>query len=128
MLCGIGSRMIAATSPGMLGHGLRDRLEIVERDDERRVDDLGDDARREGILVPHAVGPGDHVHGHRVVPAVVAALELDHVAAAGDAGASRTAWNVPPTRCCVAIGDIPTGSRLRGRRGPFHRRAGLRRL
>ena len=60
-----------------------DLVGVVEAADDRRVDHLGQHPPRERILRAHALGGRDHVHRDRVVPAVVAALELDHVAAAG---------------------------------------------
>ena len=81
MLCGIGSRMIAATSWSV--RALLDRCGVVEPADDRRVENLGEDPLRERVLAADALRGGDHVHRDRVVPAVVAALELDHVAAAG---------------------------------------------
>ena len=82
MLCGIGSRMIAATSWSVSARSTSSS--VVEPADDRRVEDLGEDPLRERILAADALGGRDHVHRHRVVPAVVAALELDDVPAAGD--------------------------------------------
>ena len=60
-----------------------DRVGVVERAHDRGRDDLGEHAAGERVLGADALGGRDHVHRDRVVPAVVAALELDHVAAAG---------------------------------------------
>ena len=60
-----------------------DVVGVVEAADDRRVDHLLQHALRERVLLPHVLRQRDHVHRDRVVPAVVAALELDHVAAAG---------------------------------------------
>ena len=81
MLCGIGSRMIAATSWSV--ERALDLVGVVEAADDRRVDDLGEDPLRERVLLADVLGQRDHVHRDRVVPAVVAALELDDVPAAG---------------------------------------------
>jgi hypothetical protein len=62
---------------------LRHLVRVVEAAHDRRVEHLGQDPLRERVLLAHALGGRDHVHRDRVVPAVVAALELDHVAAAG---------------------------------------------
>ena len=67
----------------VLGERALDLVGVVELADDRRVDDLGEDALRQRILLPDALGRRDHVHRDRVVPAVVAALELDQVPAAG---------------------------------------------
>ncbi len=81
MLCGIGSRMIAATSWSVSARSTSSAS--LNAADDRRVQHLGQDPLRERVLAADALGGRDHVHRHRVVPAVVAALELDHVAAAG---------------------------------------------
>ena len=83
MLWGIGSTMIAATSPALLGERLLDLRRVVEAADDRGLDDVGEDAAAERIVPPDALGRRDDVHRDGVVPAVVAALELDHLAAAG---------------------------------------------
>ena len=63
---------------------LGQRLDIVERQHQRMLDHLGQHAQRERILLADLVGRADHIHQHRVVPAVVGALELDDRIAAGD--------------------------------------------
>jgi hypothetical protein len=68
----------------VVGERALDLVGVVEPADDRRVEDLGEDPLRERVLAADALGGRDHVHRDRVVPAVVAALELDHVAAAGD--------------------------------------------
>ena len=82
MLCGIGSRMIAATSWSVSARSTSsaslNRQTIVASRTSGRI------PCESGSLPPTRLGRRDHVHRHRVVPAVVAALELDHVAAAGD--------------------------------------------
>ena len=67
----------------VLGQRALDLVGVVELADDRRLDDLGDRALRERIAAADVLGQRDHVHRDRVVPAVVAALELDQVAPAG---------------------------------------------
>ena len=94
MLCGIGSRMIAATS--WSDERALDRVGVVERADDRRVEHLGQDPLRERVLRAHPLRQRDHVHRDRVVPAVVAALELDDVAPAGRGARERGARGTSP--------------------------------
>ena len=68
----------------VVGERALDRVRVVERADDRRVQHLRQDPLRERVLAADALGGRDHVHRDRVVPAVVAALELEHVAPAGD--------------------------------------------
>ena len=67
----------------VVGQRALDLVRVVELADDRRVDDLGEDPLRERILLADVLGQRDHVHRDRVVPAVVAALELDDVPAPG---------------------------------------------
>lgn len=73
----------------VLGEGAADGLAVVERQDEGGFQDLGKDARRDRVVAADLLRGGDHVEADRVVPTVVAALELDDEAAscggAGDA-------------------------------------------
>ena len=82
MLCGIGSMMIAATSWSVSARSTA--AASLNAHDDRRVGDLGEDAAREQVLRPDLLRRRDDVHRDRVVPAVVAALELEDVAPAGD--------------------------------------------
>jgi len=59
------------------------RFEVVEGEHDRRVEDLVEDPRGQWVLAPHPVGRRDDVRGHRVVPAVIAALELHDPPASG---------------------------------------------
>ena len=75
--------MIAATSPSCSSSARSTASASLNGQHDRGRDDLGEHAARERVLGADALGGRDHVHRHRVVPAVVAALELDHVAPAG---------------------------------------------
>ena len=63
--------------------GSLNRCNVVERDHDGGVDYLGEDSLRDGVLPAEPVGRRDDVHGHRVVPTVIAALELDQVPPVG---------------------------------------------
>ena len=82
MLCGIGSRMIAATSWSASARSTAaaslNGQTIVASSTSGRI------PCESGSLRADTLGGRDHVHRDRVVPAVVAALELDHVPAPGD--------------------------------------------
>jgi hypothetical protein len=82
MLCGIGSTMSAATPPGRSSSSrstasasLKGTMIVASRISGR--------IPCERILAPDAVGPQDDVHRDAVVPAVVAALHLEHEPPAG---------------------------------------------
>ena len=68
----------------VVGQRALDVVGVVEPADDRRLEHFAQDPLRERVLAADALRGRDHVHRHRVVPAVVAALELDHVAASGD--------------------------------------------
>ena len=66
----------------VVGQRALDVVGVVEAADDRRLGDLGEDTLRKRVAAPDVLRQRDDVHRDRVVPAVVAALELDHVAAA----------------------------------------------
>src|SRR5438309_1880689 len=73
----------AAAIAGVLVERLPERADVVERKNERRVGDLLQRAEGERVFLPEALGARDHVQRHGVMPAVIAALELDQQAPSG---------------------------------------------
>ena len=77
------------------------------------VDDLRQHPARERILRADAIGGRDHVHRDGVVPAVVAALELDHVAAARRRRARRGGHGTSPRCPCTVSRTFSSDGTLR---------------
>ena len=109
-LCATGSTMIAAISLARArSSAARDVVEVVEAADERRVDRGLEHPRRVRVAPPDALGAAQDVAEHVVVEAVVAALELDDLLAAGDAaGEPDRVVASPPSRCCRRRPARPT--------------------
>ena len=68
---------------GTLRHCLGDRFDVIEWQDQGLLDNLGQHTQRERVVLADLLGRTDHIHQHRVVPAVVGALEFDDFGATG---------------------------------------------
>ena len=123
-----GSRIIAATSAAVLGQARADGADVVERHDDDQVHDRGGDA---GVAAAPASAvragrprrPRQHRDLHRVVVAVIAALDLDDQVASGERarqmhgvhGGFGAGVGEPPQRQVEAAGQLTRRSRSRPR-------------